>query len=84
MQSFSSNIFQALAIPNQKGGAELLREWSSYTCVMCHVSHITCHMSPVTCHLYFFYFFYLKFFLQSVAASRWRVCYQQGIPHLFY
>ena len=36
-------------------------------CVTCHVSHVTCHVSCVT---------------QSVGASRWRVCYQRGLPRL--
>ena len=45
--------------------------------VTCHVSHIMCHMSHVTCHNYLF-----NFFLQCVAASRRRVCYQQALPRL--
>ena len=36
----------------------------------------TRHMSHVTCHEYFF------FFLQIGENSRWRVCYQQGLPRL--
>ena len=48
----------------------------------CHVSHVTCHMTHVTCHMSFFFFFYLKKNGQSGGASRWRVCYQQGLPHL--
>ena len=64
----------------------------------CHMSHVTCHMScvtshmsRVTCHLshviFFFYiliFFYVKKNGQSGGASRWRVCYQRGLPHLVY
>ena len=46
-------------------------------CVTCHVSHITCHMSHVTCHI-----LSSSFFGQSGKASRWRVCYQQGLPRL--
>ena len=69
-------------------------------CVMCHLSHVTCHISPVTCHLSpakcpkNLYFFHTKkkivFFNlvqkngQSGVASRWRVCYQQGLPRLFF
>ena len=66
------------------------------SCVICHVSRVTCHVSPVTCHMshvkkknyiliyiYIYIFFYLrKKFGQSVGASRWRVCYQRGLPRL--
>ena len=38
-----------------------------------------CHVSRVMCHLYFFY---LGIFFQSGGASRWRVCYQLGLPRL--
>ena len=34
-----------------------------------HVSHVICHMSRVTCQV-------------SREASRWRVCYQRGLPRL--
>ena len=37
---------------------------------MCHVAHVTCHVSHVI------------FFIGG--ASRWRVCYQQGLPRLVY
>ena len=64
-------------------------------CVMCHVSPVTCHLSRVTCHLsrvtchllhifYIFIFFILQKNLQSVGASRWRVCYQRGLPRLVF
>ena len=46
------------------------------SCVRCHVSRVRCHMSGVTCHSFFF------FFGQIVEASRWRVCYQRGLPCL--
>ena len=46
--------------------------------VTCHVSHVTCHMLCVTCHMSLFIFI----FLPSGKASRWRVCYQQGLPRL--
>ena len=32
----------------------------------------------LTCHQYL----YIFFFLQSGEASRWRVCYQRGLPRL--
>ena len=58
--------------------------------VMCQLPHVTCHMSPVKCHmshvkkkLHFFVCFFLhKKIGQSGGASRWRVCYQRGLPHL--
>ena len=40
------------------------------SCVICHMSHITCQMS------HFLYYW------QSREASRWRVCYQRGLPRL--
>ena len=65
--------------------------------VTCHVSHVTCHVSPVTCHMStkknwtFFLFIYLYFFFlckkkigKSGGASRWRVCYQRGLPRLVF
>ena len=45
------------------------------SCVMCHMSGAMCHLSNVTCPI---------FFLQSGEAYRWRVCYQQGLPHLVF
>ena len=36
-----------------------------------------CHMSRVKCHVSLFFSF-----LQGCWTSRWRVCYQQGLPHL--
>ena len=54
--------------------------------VTCHMSHVTCHMSPVTCQknifLHFLQFFYLKKVGKIGEASRWRVCYQRGLPRL--
>ena len=56
--------------------------------VTCHISGVTCHMSCVTCHMsQFFFLFYLfiyLFFGQSGEASRWRVCYQRGLPRLVF
>ena len=66
-------------------------------CVTCHVSPVMCHLSRVTCHLshvniFFFFFFFtqkklenypLKKIGQNGGASRWRVCYQRGLPRLF-
>ena len=55
---------------------------------MCHVSRVTCHVSRVMCHVSHvtcnFNFFFLQNFLQSGGASRWRVCYQQGLPRLVF
>ena len=45
--------------------------------VPCHISHVTCHMSHVTCDIFSF-----LFFLQIGETSRWRVCYQRGLPSL--
>ena len=69
------------------------------SCVTCHVSHVTCHLSTVTCHMshvkkkllhvliylyIYIYFFNVKKIGQSGGASRWRVCYQRGLPRLVY
>ena len=56
------------------------------SCVMCHVSHVTCHVSPVTCHIFnpTTKFYTTKKVGQSGGASRWRVCYQRGLPRLVY
>ena len=52
-----------------------------------HVSHVKCqvsgvgvrcHVSDVRCH------FFLSFFGQSGGTSRWRVCYQRGLPRLVF
>ena len=40
---------------------------------------MTCHVSCVTCHIS-----HVIFLLQIGAASRWRVCYQQGLPRLVF
>ena len=76
--------FQILSILNRKSqGAEILREcftchMSYVTChisyVICQVSHVRCHVSAIICQVSS-----VIFFLQSVGASWWRVCYQQGI-----
>ena len=62
----------------------MLRECSPPT--MCHMSGVTCHESRVRCqvsHVKTFFFFFFSFsFLQSGGASRWRVCYQLGLPQL--
>ena len=44
--------------------------------VRCQVSRVMCQVS----HVIFFFFF----FGQSGGASRWRVCYQGGLPRLVY
>ena len=50
--------------------------------VTCQVSRVRCHVSHVTCHINFNLLF-IYFFGQSGEASRWRVCYQRGLPRLF-
>ena len=82
------NIFKTLSIPKQNSyGAEILRECSSHNMyhvspVPCHVSCVMCHLSPVIFHC--FCFCILKKSWKSRRASRWRVCYQRGLPHLFF
>ena len=46
--------------------------------IMCHMSHVTSHMSQVTCHVSLF------FFLQHGGVSWLSVCYQWGLPSLFF
>ena len=48
--------------------------------VTCCMSRVTCHVSHVMCHMNFFFNFF--FFLRSGEATRWRVCYQRGLPRL--
>ena len=66
--------------------------------VTCHVSCLMCHLSPVTCHMskcmYIIYFYFLYITKKNIilfifkkigqrgGASRWRVCYQWGLPCL--
>ena len=53
--------------------------------VMCHVSRVMCQVSHFRVQVSFCSFFLLfLFFQQNVGASRWRVCYQQGQPRLFF
>ena len=47
--------------------------------VMCHMSHVRFHMSGVRWQVSC-----VKFFRKSVGASRFRFCYQQGLPRLVY
>ena len=53
---------------------------------MCHVSRVTCHVSGVTCHVSpvtrNIYIFFLKKNVLSGGPTRWRVCYQRGLPRL--
>ena len=57
---------------------------------MYHMSRVTCNMSFVTrcvshvfyIYIYIYIFFFFFHFRQSDGASRWRVCYQQGLPPL--
>ena len=54
---------------------------------MYHMSGVLCQVSGVTCqvsHVRSFFLFFIIFFLQSGEASRWRGCYQRGLPRLFY
>ena len=53
-------------------------------CVICHVSIVMCHTSGVTCHVSPVHFCIFEKIVQSGGASRWRVCYQQGLPRLVY
>ena len=46
---------------------------------MCPKSHVMGFLSHVRCQGFFFY---KK--VQSGGASRWKVCYQRGLPRLFY
>ena len=60
---------------------------SHVSCLMCHVSWVTCHLSHVTCPKFFTNIFYAKKYPleeieQNGGASRWRVCYQRGLPRL--
>ena len=51
------------------------------SCVMCQVSGARCQVSGDRCN----FFLFLSFFPgQSCGASRWRVCYQRGLPCLVY
>ena len=52
--------------------------------VRCYMSYVTCQVSPVACHVsgVTCLFFCSLFFGQSGEASRWRVCYQRGLPQL--
>ena len=45
------------------------------------VSRVRCHVSRFTWHLSCIFIF---FFWQSGGASWWRVCFQQGLPHLVF
>ena len=47
------------------------------------VSRVTCQVSGVTCHLSHF-FLPLNKMGPSGGASRWRVCYQRGLPRLVF
>ena len=49
--------------------------------VLCQVSHVRCHMSCVK-KIHIFLLF--SFFGQCGGVSRWRVCYQRGLPLLVF
>ena len=62
---------------------------SCFTCqvsgVRCQVSGVRCHVSRVRCHMSGVTFqFFFGVFLQSGENSRWRVCYQRGLPRLVF
>ena len=47
------------------------------------MAHVACHMSHVTCQLKFSITKKNKLKIgQRGGASRWRVCYQRGLPRL--
>ena len=48
--------------------------------VMSQMSSVTYQLSHVTCHIFLLIFF----FFNIGEASRWRVCYQQGLPRLVF
>ena len=55
--------------------------------VTCHVSRVTCQVSGVRWQVSFVRWcvlFCLFLILQSGGASRWRVCYQRGLPRLVF
>ena len=49
--------------------------------VMCHVSRVTCHLSHVNL---FLLLLFKQLNLLIGGASRWRVCYQRGLPSLVF
>ena len=63
-----------------------MRESSANT--MCHTSWVTFHVPPNTCHLsHVMCILKVKKYIitgQSGGASQGRVCYQRGLPRLFY
>ena len=73
--------FKILFQPNHKSEKdEIVREClppNHLSHVTCHVSGVRCHISGVKCHVSCVTFFFLLW-----GASRWRVCYQQGLPCL--
>ena len=74
--------------------------WCQVSGVRCQVLRVRCHVSGVTCHFFSSIFFWTTWWgysvegllstgptpssLQSDEASRWRVCYQRGLPRLVY
>ena len=57
--------------------AEVFRQ----SITMCHISRVPCHMSRVRCPVSGVQ---VTFFGGSGGTSRWRVCYQQGLPRLVF
>ena len=52
--------------------------------IQCIVSHVVCHIAYVTCLVSHVIYFILLLFGQSCGPRWWRVCYQQGLSHLFF
>ena len=92
LQSFKYLPNTANAKPEKLGSCNFETMFIPHyvSCVMCHSSHVMCHMSRVTCHVLrvtcnmYFFFVSWKKIRQSGWASRWRVCFQQGLPRLVF
>ena len=74
---------------------EELGSWNFRECsppIMCHMSGVTCHVSGVTrqvscvrCNMSgVMRISSSSSFLQNGGASRWKVCYQWGLPSFFF
>ena len=78
-ESRCENIFKTMYLPN------FLIMFTPHH--VSHMSHVTCHMSCVMGHVSFLlhdFFFYISCCWQCGGASRWRVCYQGGLPPSFF
>ena len=64
---------------------ELFGTWLSYIINRTGVAgDVRYHMSRVWCHMSHFFIIIIIFFGQSGGVSCWRVCYQRGLPRLFF